>query len=423
VTRVAAAALWLAAALVPTAPPADRLLRLPVGDPARRDRTVPVVLDAITDTATGQTLSPAELPARLEGVRLLLVGEQHTDMNSHRVERRVLEELVRAGRRVTVALEMFPYGEQKALDDWTAGTLSEDAFLDASHWYRSWGYNWGYYRDVFVLARDARLRMRAVNAPREVVSAVRRKGYQGLTEEEAAHIPSRIDSTNADHLRMFKASFDDASFHAGMDDAAWQAMLDAQCAWDATMGFQAVQALDGDTDPKSVVVVLAGAGHVAYGLGIERQVRAQGFGGGIASVIPVPVGDEKGEPTTVVQASYASFVWGTPPEGDPDYPDLGIATRARPEDKLLEVLDVEKDSPAARAGVKTGDVVLALDAQTIADREALARAMSQKRWGDAAALTVRRGAEQVLVTVKLRREAKRTDPGAGRGKAGAGRRN
>ncbi|HEX4441394.1 MAG TPA: ChaN family lipoprotein [Thermoanaerobaculia bacterium] len=408
----AAAALLLAALLAPGPAPRDELLRLPIGDPARRDRTAHVVLDAITDTATGEILTPGDLPKRLEGIRLLLVGEAHTDMDSHRVERRVLEELHRAGRRVTVALEMFPYTEQKALDDWSTGGLTEERFLDDSHWYRSWGYNWAYYRDIFLLARDAGMPLRAVNVPREAITTVRKKGYQGLTPEEAAHIPSHVDSKNAEHMRMFKASFDDASFHAGMDDAAWQAMLDAQCAWDATMGFQAVQALEGDADAKEIVagqnardivVVLVGAGHVSYGLGIERQVRSQGFEGGVASVIAVPVVDDKGKSIPSVQASYASFVWGTPPASDPLYPELGVATRARSEDKLLEVIDVEKDSPAAHSGVKTGDVLLAVDGETVPDREALARAMAGKRWGDTAAVTVRRGGEQQLLTVKLRR--------------------
>jgi hypothetical protein len=47
---------------------AEDVLRLPIGDPARRDREAPVVLDAITDTASGALLTPAELPKRLEGV-------------------------------------------------------------------------------------------------------------------------------------------------------------------------------------------------------------------------------------------------------------------------------------------------------------------------------------------------------------------
>jgi uncharacterized iron-regulated protein len=392
----------LSFALLPAPARAEDLLRLPIGDPARREREAPVVLDAITDTATGALLTPAELPKRLEGARLVLVGEGHTDADSHRVEKRVVEELVRAGRRVTIGLEMYPYTEQKALDDWTAGKLTEEAFLEGSRWYAHWGYNWLYYRDIFLFARDNKVPLVAINAPREVVSAVRRKGFQGLTAEEAAHVPPVVDSRNADHLRLFKTSFEEGSFHGGMDEAAWQSMLDAQCAWDATMGFHAAAALSGSEDPKAVVVVLVGAGHVQYGLGIERQL-APSFKGRIASVIPVAVADEKGAAVKAVQASYASFVWGTPAAQDPIYPELGLSTRTRPEDKLLEVFHVEDDSPAARGGLKFGDLLLTLDGLPVADRAMLAKSLSAKRWGDAAVFTVRREGGTVTVAVTLRR--------------------
>jgi uncharacterized iron-regulated protein len=390
--------------------PVENIYRLPIGDPARRDREAPVVLDAITDTSTAAVLTPIELPKRLEGVRLLLVGESHTDMDAHRVQKRVLEELVRAGRRVTVALEMYPYTEQAALDDWISGKLTEDAFLDASRWYRSWGYNWLYYRDILLFARDRRLPLVAINAPRDVVSAVRRKGFQNLTPEEAAHIPIDVDSKNAEHLRLFRASFGESGFHVGTDEGVWQSMLDAQCTWDATMGFHAVQPLRSDEDPRAIVVVLVGAGHVQYGLGIERQVRRT-FRGRIASLIPVPVRSADPDLGAIpsVQASYASFVWGIPPEGDPLYPDLGIATRVRAEDGLLEVLDVEKESPASAAGLKFGDRLLTLDGVPVKDREVLAKAMAGKRWGDSAELTVRREGESVTVPVLLRRTPPKAD--------------
>ncbi|HEY1249891.1 MAG TPA: ChaN family lipoprotein [Thermoanaerobaculia bacterium] len=388
---------------------AEDVLHLPIGDPARKDRDVPVVLDAITDTDSGETLTPAELPPRLAGVRLLLVGEEHTSMDTHAVERRVVEELDRSGRRVAIGLEMFPYTQQAALDDWSAGKLSEDEFLRAAGWYKHWGYNWGYYREVFVYARDHRLRMFAVNAPREVVTAVRKKGFQGLTPEEAAHIPTQIDTKSADHMRLFRASFADEGFHTGMDDAQWQAMLSAQCTWDATMAFHAVAPILKDEDPKAIVVVLAGSGHVQYGMGIERQAR-QWYPGRIASVIPVAVrsADDKGAPVKAVRASYASFVWGVPPEREPVFPDLGIATRAAEATGAsgLDVLDVEKDSPAESAGLKAGDRLVSFDGAPVSDREALARAMAAKRWGDTAVLGIRRGDETLSLTVPLRRMSK-----------------
>jgi uncharacterized iron-regulated protein len=403
VTRRRRARIFALTAVLASPALAEDILKLPIGDPARRDRTVPVVLDAITDASSGAAITPAELPSRLAGVRLLLVGEEHTSMDSHRVELAVIEALVRSGRKVTVALEMFPYTEQKLLDDWSAGRVSEDEFLGPGRWYKSWGYNWLYYRDVFLFARDRRLPLVAVNAPREVVSAVRKKGFQGLTAEEAAHIPSKIDADSPEHLRLFKASFDDASFHASMDEEGWKAMLAAQCTWDATMGFQAVKSLSGETDPKGIEVLLVGAGHVQYGLGIERQVRAQ-WPVPTASVVPVAIRDDKGKTVGSVQASYANFVWGVPAEADPIYPDLGVSTRPSAEAALLEVIHVEKGSPAERAGLKEQDLLVSLDGSPLPDREALARFMAGKRWGDAAVFVVRRGAENATVTVPLRRK-------------------
>lgn len=391
------------AALFAAAVSAEELLKLPIGDPARRDREAPVVLDAITDTASGSLITPADLPARLADARLVLVGEEHISMDSHRVERRVLEELHRAGRRVMIGLEMYPYPEQKWLDDWTEGRITEEAFLDG--WYRNWGYNWLYYRDIFVFARENKLRMYAVNAPPAIVGKVRQKGFESLTPEEAVHIPRQIDAKSADHLRLFKASFDEeASFHVGSSDAQWQAMLNAQCVWDATMGWNAAAPLLKDPDPKAVMVVLVGMGHVQYGLGIERQTR-QWFSGRIAAVIPVAVEDEKKGPVKSVQASYANFVWGVPGEVGSLYPDLGLANHVRP-DKRLEVLDVEKDTPASAAGFQVGDLLLTMDGVDVANRETLARLVAAKRWGDSAAFTVKRGEEAVPLTVLLRRVVK-----------------
>src|SRR3954469_23080440 len=103
----------------------EKSLHLAIGDPARKDKEAPVVLDGVTDTRTGEVITPAELPQRLAGARLVLVGESHTDMDRPRCELRVLQELVRAGRPVLVGLEMYPYPEQRPLDDWVDGQLTE----------------------------------------------------------------------------------------------------------------------------------------------------------------------------------------------------------------------------------------------------------------------------------------------------------
>lgn len=378
------------------------LLHLAIGDAGARDREVPLVLDAITDSRTGELLTPAELPPRLAGADLLLVGESHTDAESHRVQLRVVQALHDAGRRVMIGLEMFPYTEQEHLDSWVAGHYSEDGFLELADWYGNWGYHWGYYRDVFLLARDLGLPMFAVNTPREVVSAVREKGFENLSEEEAEHVPSEIDTDSADHLRLFKAYFDqDDPIHAQMSDEAWKSMLAAQCTWDATMASNAVRASSERGGEKSILVVLVGSGHVAYGMGIERQAAAW-FDGTVASLIPVPVRGEDDVPVESVRASYADFLWGLPKMTAPLYPSLGVSTRKN-DDGAREVIYVAEESPAFGAGFAVGDVLLTVAGREIQEGADLSRIMAGMRWGDGFVATVRRGGETVDLEVVLRR--------------------
>ena len=383
---------------------AEDPLHLPVGDPARKEKEAPLLLDAITETSGGSALTPAELPARLASARILLLGEKHTGIESHRIEKRVLEELLRAGRRVLIGLEMYPYTEQAPLDLWVGGKLSEKEFLEQSHWYKNWGYNWNYYRDIFLLAGEAQIPMFAINTPREVISAVRKKGFAGLTEEEAAHIPPHIDTESPEGLRLFQAMLSDEGFHAGTSEKDWKAMFDAQCAWDATFAQNSVAAIRKfEDDPKAILVVLAGFGHVAYGLGIERQA-AHSFSGKIASLIPVAVQDEKGRSLRTVRASYADFLWGVPAEGDPLYPSLGVSAAWSETEKPLKVIYVEKGSVAERSGILVGDVIVSMDGSPVEDQETLNRLVGQARWGDAARLSLRRGRSLVKVTAFFRRE-------------------
>jgi uncharacterized iron-regulated protein len=392
----------LALILAAPALASDRLLDLAIGDPARKDRHAPVMLDGVTDTATGDVITAAELAKRLAGVRLLLLGENHTSMEFHRVQARVIEALHEAGREVLIGLEMYPYTEQRYLDMWHERLLTEDGFVRLSRWYENWGYHWNYYRDIFLLARDEAIPLFAVNTPREVVNAVRRKGFENLTEEEAAHIPKDIDVDSEEHMTFFRAVFADETgpVHGQMSEEAWKGMLAAQATWDATMGYNAVKALERHGGKDAIMVVLVGSGHVAYGVGIERQV-ARWSDIRVASLIPVPVRTRTGD-VGQARASYANFIWGIAPEIAPLYPSLGVSTR--PVDhSLRQVIQVEKESAGGRAGFQVNDVILSMDGQPLRDRETMNRLLSEKRWGDSAVFEVRRDSETITLTAFFRR--------------------
>ncbi|HSD27321.1 MAG TPA: ChaN family lipoprotein [Vicinamibacteria bacterium] len=390
----------------------ERALDLPIGDPARKDREAALVLDGITDAARGDTLTPPELAARLDGVRLLFVGESHTDVEFHRVQLRVLQELHARGRQVLVGLEMYPVPEQRWLDRWHSDTaLTEEAFLAESHWYKNWGYHWNYYRDIFLFARANGIPMFGVNLPRTAVQTIRMKGFDALPPDQRALLPERVDLDSAEHRRLFKAFFgSEDALHGNMPEPMFQAMFRAQCAWDAAMGWNALQALKRHGGEKAIMVVLIGAGHVAYGLGAERQVKPW-FDGKTASVIPVPIAEEAGaESVTKVQASYADFVWGLPRSTDPLYPSVGITTPEQRSGGRYKVIMVSKESPAEAAGFRVGDELVSIDGTPYTDKETVNRLMSAKRWGDAVVYEVTRDGQKQTLTAYLRRQPPESKP-------------
>ena len=402
------------------APPPPPVTDRPFGDPARRDRAAALELDAITETATGKVLTPQQLGERLASARLIFVGESHTDPYAHEAQRHLIELLADAGRKVLIGMEMYPAAAgapavQKALDAWVAGRGTEEDLLRGSSWYKHWGHHFGYYRDIFLLARARAIPIFGVNLPRPVVTAVRKKGFDKLTPEEAAYLPPRIDIDSDEHRRMFRSYFgEDDPVHGGMSQETWDALFRAQCTWDAAMAHNAIKALEthgtgkragagknaGDGAP--VMVVLIGSGHVAFDLGAPRQA-AHWLRDGVVSVIAVPVVGDDGEKARV-RASYADFLWATPPEPNPPpYPLLGATVSDRSEVPHPVVSSVEPQSAAGRAGLKIEDRVLAVDGRPVTDKESFLLLMHGKRWGDGVAIEVERSGKRMVIEAALRR--------------------
>jgi uncharacterized iron-regulated protein len=377
------------------------VLHMEIGDPGRKGREIPLVLDGITDTSTGRLVTRDEMVRQLAGTGILFIGENHTNQEFHDVQLRTIRALHEAGREVLIGLEMFPYTEQAVLDNWNAGRYTESGFVELSRWYDNWGYHWNYYRDIFVYARENGINMYAVNSPREVVKSVRSKGFENLTPEEAAHLPPRLAAENDEHRRMYRAFFDkDDALH--MNDEALDGLYRAQTMWDATMGWNAVQALRQHGGPDAIMVVLIGAGHVTFGLGSERQIDPY-YDGRIASLIPVTVVDADRQPVTQVRASYANFVWGLPEEIDTVYPGIGISLMGALGKDPGQIIQVSKKSVAERAGLKVGDVLLSLDGMPISSDKTLRRLVADYRWGDVAKAVIRRDGREMPLIINLRR--------------------
>jgi membrane-associated protease RseP (regulator of RpoE activity) len=79
-----------------------------------------------------------------------------------------------------------------------------------------------------------------------------------------------------------------------------------------------------------------------------------------------------------------------------------------PKDAGVIVESIQKDSPAEKAGVRVGDIVLSVDGDDVASSSDLRKALVEKKDGDSVRIEVLRGrARQTLVATVKHREAPR----------------
>jgi len=137
---------------------------------------------------------PSNVDRLLEAVEkaeLVLGGDFHAYSQSQRTHLRILRALPKS-KRVILALECLFAGDQKIVDQFMAGQLSEDQFLLRIGWNKKWGFPWENYRPLFDLAKKRGYHVAALNK-----SGVRNTNQRELL---AAKIVNQLKRKYPQHL-------------------------------------------------------------------------------------------------------------------------------------------------------------------------------------------------------------------------------
>src|SRR5712672_162661 len=86
----------------------------------------------IWDVKAGAFVEPGAMLKRLVAARFVLLGERHDNPDHHRLQGRVLGELVKAGRRPALVLEMLEVPQQADVDRYLARADANAAGLGAA---------------------------------------------------------------------------------------------------------------------------------------------------------------------------------------------------------------------------------------------------------------------------------------------------
>ena len=241
--------------------------------------------------------------ADLATADVVLLGEQHDDPATHRLQLAALEGLARRRGQIVLSLEMFERDVQEPLDHFQMGHMDEAEFLAGA---RPWPRYATDYKPLVDLAIAKQWPVVAANVPRPVASAVAKGGPAVLADWPDAQ---RSWMAADRQCRPAGAYFDrfvqemgghPADGGKGSDDAkarearaTFERYYASQCLKDETMAESIAQAVTAGSagGKRPLVVHVTGAFHSEYRQGTTERVARRLPGRRVVAVSFVPVSD------------------------------------------------------------------------------------------------------------------------------------
>ena len=364
----------------PEADKPDPTLVLQIGNPKLKDKTMDVGLGSTVAARTGAAVGFDRMIQDMKSSRFVYVGETHNSLPMHEIQFQIIRALYAQDRNLAIGLEMLPVTVQETLNKWTDGLLTRDEFIREARWYVNWNFNFGFYEKIFEFAKEHRLPVYALNAPREIITKVRMQGWEALTESEKKYIPKAPDLTNKDHRALIRKIFESAEIPHQMKGAGLDMMFEglyrAQSAWDEVMSANAVKGAESEGRR---LVVCAGSGHLIYNLGLNMRAFEKS---GLASRTVIAVAIPAGQKSLKVARTYGDYVMGIAEEAKPAFPTVGLPLKKVDNLANLVVESKPIDGAASRADFEKGDVILSVDGQAHGDINEVRIYLARFKCGD-----------------------------------------
>jgi hypothetical protein len=134
-------------------------------------------------TQYSRVLERGQLADEFANADILLVGDYHALPSCQQFTAELVENLRAAGHEVILGLEMIFARDQRAVDEWREGRLSEDGLRQRTRYDREWGYDWEPTRELLVRAKGAGAMVRGLDClPRGDLRRIARRDRHAALE-------------------------------------------------------------------------------------------------------------------------------------------------------------------------------------------------------------------------------------------------
>jgi uncharacterized iron-regulated protein len=275
----------------------------------------------VLNAKTGRPVSMGEWLDGLAGYDVIYLGEEHRNRSHIEAALTVLRALVNRGRRPLLAMEMFGWEGQPALDYYLASKEpARPEFLERVGWKQNWGGDFGDYEPLVQFARDQRLPVLAMNPPKTLIRQVVKLGLvQAKEQTEWRQWGMEQEAIVDDPAYRSRILSQLQACHGGGAPEDYQTMYEASMVRDEGMAKTVTAAVHrvratADQTP-GPVVSYTGGGHVQYRLPVPNRV-ARRIQDGLKEVTIYMATFEQeraAELYQTMQEGIADFVWLTPP--------------------------------------------------------------------------------------------------------------
>lgn len=231
----------------------------------------------VIDVLSGQTRRMDDLMTDLAKQDVVYLGEEHQNRYHTEAALRVLRGLIERGRKPTLAMEMFGWDAQPAIDRYVSGQESDRSkFMEQSRWLQNWGGPFEDYEPLVQFAKDRQLPLVALNPPKSLVKVVMKKGLEAArSDPEMAQWNMRDESIVDDPLYRERIIRQLQQCHKG-GESLYQSMYEASMVRDEGMAKAVVERLAtfrSAQDPAAgPLVSYTGGGHIQYQLPVPKRV-------------------------------------------------------------------------------------------------------------------------------------------------------
>ena len=274
----------------------------------------------VIDTATGRPVTLDQLTALLLQQDIIYLGEEHHNRFHIDAAVTVLRRLKAEGRTPALAMEMFGWDGQAALDQYIFGSdMTRQEFLEAVRWQQNWGGLYEDYEPLVQLAKEHHWSVDAMNPPKPLVRIVAKNGLaQAESDPMMAQWGMKGEALVDDPIYRARILQQLQACHGGGADSLYQTMFEASMFRDEGMAKTLVHRLNQIRSESNAaagpLVSYTGGGHIQYNLPVLKRV-ARRLTDQVRQVSIYMTSFEVGrieELQDMIREKVADYLWLTP---------------------------------------------------------------------------------------------------------------